>query len=71
MAKKVFRDCYIFLEAYGAANGNKNAGVDVIELANTSLPTCSVLNYITGKVENQDAATQMVVFKQTLEFMMR
>jgi hypothetical protein len=71
MAKKVFRDCYVFLEAYGAAQGNKDAGADVIKLADTSLRTRSVLNYITRTVESQDGAAQMIVFKQVLKCMLR
>jgi hypothetical protein len=70
MAKKVYRDCYVFFEAYGAANGNKTAGVDIMELADNSLPTRNVVNYITRTVENQDAATQMAVFKQALKLML-
>lgn len=33
VARKVFRDCFPFLEAYGRSKGRMDAGVDVIEIA--------------------------------------
>jgi hypothetical protein len=70
MARKVFRDCFIFLEAYGTANGSKDAGVDIIDLADGSLPSRQ-WNYTTRAMETEDVATQMIAFKQELKFLLR
>jgi hypothetical protein len=69
MARKVFRDCHVFLEAYGTANGSKDAGVDIIDLADESLPVRR-WNYTMRTMEIEDVATQMAAFKQELRFML-
>ncbi|KAF2437193.1 hypothetical protein EJ08DRAFT_602181 [Tothia fuscella] len=51
IAKKIYRDCHIFLDAYGAAKGDRFAAVDIIDLAEGCLVN-RVFNLTPGRFEH-------------------
>jgi hypothetical protein len=66
----VFRNCHVFLEAFGTANGNKYAGVDVLELADGCIPKRRY-NCATGMMEDEDVEKVMARFKTELKALLR
>jgi hypothetical protein len=58
IAARIFRDAHWFFEAYGAANGRKDAAVDILELDKS--------NFICWRNPSADEATQVERFKTSL-----
>lgn len=59
VARKIFRDCYPFLEAYGKAKGDVTAGVDIIEINEKNFGW------------SKDAEKELPVFKEELRRLLR
>lgn len=60
IANRVFKEAHWFLDAYGVANGRKDAAVDILELDTSNFKT------FIWDTEPEDAETKIKLFKKAL-----
>lgn len=55
VAGTIYRNAHYFLESYGAANGNKGAAVDIIELGSSTLSNSRYYNHGAATPDDDEA----------------